>query len=164
MIVTTSPQAAVRVISNHVFAEIIENLESKQKALYSVRSFKKGELISPFSAGKIYSRPNYLTVQTGIDKHIALFPEFLQYINHSCEPNVFFNTTTLEVRALRDIEANEEFSFFYPSTEWEMDQPFNCYCGNDCCLQSIRGAKFLDDAARKKYKLTDFINSQFLKK
>ena len=164
MIVTTSPKASVRIISNHGFAEIVENLETKQKALIATRSFKQEEVLSRFGASRIYFTPNYLTVQTGVNKHIALNPEFLQYINHSCEPNVFFDTTSFELRALRDIEVNEEFSFFYPSTEWEMDQPFNCYCGNAECLQNIGGARFLDEKAIQKYKLTDFIMQQLQKK
>jgi hypothetical protein len=164
MIVTTTPQAPVKIISNHGFAEIVENLETKQKALFTTRSFRKGEVISAFGGSLVFTRPNYLTVQTGIEKHIALNPEFLQYINHSCDPNVFFDTSSFELVALRDIDSNEELGFFYPSTEWEMDQPFSCYCGSDGCLQTIRGARFLDATAVKKYRLTDFIREQLKKK
>jgi hypothetical protein len=87
-------------------------------------------------------------------------PVFLQYINHSCNPNVFFDTTTMEVIALRDIEPNEEFSFFYPSTEIDMAQPFICYCGSKDCLQNIRGAKYITGEILKKYRLTDFVKQQ----
>ena len=160
MIATQSAPAVVRIISKHGSAEIIENVETKEKSLRATRKIQKGELLHGFSAGKIFSKPNYLTVQVGVDKHIALAPEFLQYINHSCDPNVFFDTSTFEVRTLRDIDMNEEFTFFYPSTELDMAQPFNCYCGSGCCLQTIRGAVHIDRDVLKNYDLTDFIKSQ----
>lgn len=151
---------AIQIISNHGFAEVTFNLQSKQNTLVSMRHFHGGELISYFSPGVVKNTPDYLTVQTGVDVHITLLPEFLQYINHSCEPNAFFNTTTMELVALKDIRVGEEFSFFYPSTEWAMAQPFYCYCGSGSCLQNIQGAYFLTPSQLEKYKFTDFINSQ----
>jgi hypothetical protein len=67
------------------------------------------------SAAREYvARPTYLSVQVADDRHIHLAPEFLQYINHSCEPNTFFDTKNGKVVALRDITPNEEITFFYP--------------------------------------------------
>ncbi|CAN5893331.1 hypothetical protein BH11BAC4_BH11BAC4_05110 [soil metagenome] len=148
------------IISKHGFAEIIQNTVTNQKSLHALIPFKKGDLISRFFAGETFNLPNYLTVQRGIDEHITLRPEFLQYINHSCNPNVFFDTKTLEVIAIRDIEVNEEFSFFYPSTELDMAQPFICFCGTKNCLQNIKGAKFIPGEILKSYRLTDFIQQQ----
>ncbi len=150
----------IQLISNHGFAEVRYNLQSKQNTLVAMRDFDKGEMISSFAPGLIKQVPDYLTVQTGINVHITLSPEFLQYINHSCEPNSFFDTTTMQLIALKQIKAEEEFSFFYPSTEWAMAQPFYCYCGSGYCLQNIQGASFLTPAQLRKYKFTDFINSQ----
>ena len=74
-------------------------------------------------------------------------------VNHSCEPNVAFdmsskNPADWHVRALRRIQTGEDgeyeledhghrqklsyacpVTFFYPSTEWELDQAFECRCG-----------------------------------
>ncbi len=47
-------------------------------------------------------------LQVGDDKHIELSPTWLEHINHSCEPNVFFNTATYQLEALRDIARGEE--------------------------------------------------------
>ncbi|MGK7904081.1 MAG: SET domain-containing protein-lysine N-methyltransferase [Hormoscilla sp.] len=63
-----------------------------------------------------------------------LDPDFLQYINHSCAPNVFFDTSDLFLRALSKIEIGEELTFFYPSTEWSMDRQFDCLCQSKDCL------------------------------
>lgn len=151
---------AIQVISNHGFAEVRFNLHSKQNTLVAMKDFHAGELITSFQPGVVKIIPDYLTVQTGVDVHITLQPEFLQYINHSCEPNAFFNTTSMELVALKDIRVDDEFSFFYPSTEWAMAQPFYCYCGSAACLQNIQGASFLTPSQLEKYRFTDFINSQ----
>lgn len=149
-----------KVISVHDFAEVIENDVTKQKSLHARVAIKKDECICDFAAGEIFSSPNYLTVQTGIRQHITLVPEFLQYSNHSCNPNIFFDTTTMQIFALQNIEPNEELCFFYPSTELEMAQPFLCYCGSKDCLQNIKGARYLPADVLARYRLTDFIQQQ----
>lgn len=76
-------------------------------------------------------------------------------VNHSCEPNVAFDLSSEDqnewhVRALKTIREGEtrkclyaipatkytdhlstyaQVTFFYPSTEWDMAQPFDCICG-----------------------------------
>ncbi|MBL7731204.1 MAG: SET domain-containing protein-lysine N-methyltransferase [Chitinophagaceae bacterium] len=151
---------AYRTISNHEMAEVRQKISNGQNALFALRSFQPGEVIATFSAGTISAEPTYLTVQLGIGKHITLQPEFLQYINHSCDPNVFFNTTTMELVALKPLLPEEELTFFYPSTEWEMTQSFQCYCGAACCLGDIKGAAYLSKEAVSQYRFTDFIQQQ----
>ncbi len=160
----TITAAAYRRISHHGIAEVRQKISNGQNALFSLRAYRAGEVIADFSAGTISQEPTYLTVQVGAGKHITLQPEFLQYINHSCEPNVFFNTTTMQLVALQDLPAEQELTFFYPSTEWKMQQPFRCYCGSPCCLGEIKGAAFLSREAREKYRLTDFIQQQLAKR
>ena len=152
-----------RIISDHGIAQVRQKCSNDQNALFTMQAFKAGDVIADFSAGTISSTPTYLTVQISDEKHITLQPEFLQYINHSCEPNVFFDTTLMNLVALRDIPANEELTFFYPSTEWMMDQPFHCYCGHAACLGQIRGAAYLSPGAVKHYRFTDFIQQQINK-
>lgn len=155
---------AYRTVSNHLFAEVRQKISNEQNALFALQSFQPGEVIADFSAGTIAAEPTYLTVQVGVRRHITLQPEFLQYINHSCAPNVFFDTATMQLVALREIQQEEEMSFFYPSTEWKMTQSFKCYCGSPNCLGKIRGAAFLSKEAQEKYRLTDFIQQQLAKR
>jgi hypothetical protein len=162
MSILTNPD--YRVISNHGIAEMRRKVSNDQNALFALQSFHPGEMIAEFWAGTIAAEPTYLTVQVGSRKHITLQPEFLQYINHSCEPNVFFDTTLMKVVALKEIRQGEEFSFFYPSTEWKMTQTFSCYCGSPHCLGNIRGAAYLSDDVWKRYRLTDFIQQQLAKR
>ncbi len=153
-----------RIVSNHVIAEVRQKNSNQQNALFVLRPYRAGDDIAEFSAGTISAEPTYLTVQIGIGKHITLQPEFLQYINHSCDPNVFFDTTTMKLVALKDLQPEEELTFFYPSTEWKMTQPFGCYCGSHQCLGNIKGAAYLTKEAIERYRLTDFIQQQLAKR
>ena len=164
MITTSITNPSAEVISNHIFANVLLNNQSNQKSLHAAVSFAPGDVICKFNAGITQSYATYLTVQTGADRHITLMPEFLQYINHSCAPNVFFNTTTRELVCLHPLQPGDEFTFFYPSTEWEMAQPFVCNCGNQSCIQLINGASHLSVETLSKYKLTDFIRQQVRQK
>lgn len=161
---TTLTTPSYRIISNHVIAEMRQKLSNEQNALFALRSFQPGEVIAEFWPGTIAAEPTYLTVQVDVGKHITLQPEFLQYINHSCDPNVFFDTTLMKVIALKEIREEEEMTFFYPSTEWQMTQSFNCYCGSANCLGNIKGAAFLPEEVWRQYRFTDFIQQQLAKR
>lgn len=158
MITLTNPQ--YRIISDHQFAVVRQNLENNQKAFFAQRSYQPGDVIAEFYAGQVLCEPTYLTVQVDVDKHIMLQPEHLQYINHSCDPNVFFDTYAMKVIALKPIEEGDEMTFFYPSTEWDMAQPFSCFCGTDRCLGQIQGAAHISREVLDTYKLTRFIQQQ----
>lgn len=140
---------------------VAEKANLNQKGLFANKQFIPGEVISDFSSSKILDQPNFLTVQLSENTHILLEPMDLQYINHSCSPNSFFDTTSMELIALKEIKQGEEFSFFYPSTEWEMDQSFICECKEDCCIREIKGAKYLSWYEFKRNKFSDYIQSKY---
>jgi SET domain len=148
------------IISIHDFAKKLLQPETNHHLLISTKSYQAGDIITTFSASEIHDTPSKYTVQVADDKHIILSPEFLQYINHSCNPNVFFNTSTMELTALRSIAPGHEFTFFYPSTEWDMADPFNCLCGSATCLGVIKGAKNMAAAILSNYKLTNYIQQK----
>ncbi|MDX2046116.1 MAG: SET domain-containing methyltransferase [Chitinophagaceae bacterium] len=156
----TLTNSRYRIISDHNIAEIRQNETNGQKSLFARQAWKAGDIIGSFNAGEVLYEPTYLTVQVDKHKHITLQPEFLQYMNHSCSPNAFFDTTTMRIVALQNIEAGEELTFFYPSTEWDMAQPFTCYCGSSNCLGEIRGAAWIPADIISQYRLTDFIQRQ----
>ncbi len=153
----SSRQPVLTLISDHDFVRVVRHDSNGQKALHAVHAFQPGDVICRFGAGKTLRRPTYLTVQVGERKHITLMPEFLQYINHSCAPSVFFDTTRMELICLSPLAPGDELTFFYPSTEWDMAQPFTCYCGTPQCLKVIRGAAHLAPEVLERYVLTDFI-------
>ena len=164
MSTTNSITPEKQVVLRIAFAEVLRNTTTGQQQLSSLQAYQPGDILCSFHAGETVEQPTYLTVQTGIDRHITLRPEFLQYINHSCDPNVFFDTSSFQLVCLKPIEAGEEFTFFYPSTEWDMIQPFVCQCKSANCLQLIQGASYLSTETLDKYRLTDFIQQQLRRK
>lgn len=136
---------------------IVERDEQGYATACAARGFAKGECVARFGAREVLDAPTYLTVQTGEDRHILLSPENLQYTNHSCDPNVFFDTDRGEVTALRDVAAGDPVTFFYPSTEWTMDRPFACHCGSARCLGEIAGAAQMDRQVLDQYRLASHI-------
>lgn len=152
---TTSPLTFV-IVSAEI-AEIRIDARYNSRSLYSRKDFATGDVIATFGAKETFSSPTYLTVQVGDDEHIELLPEYLECINHSCDPNCFFDTTTLELVALKDISVDEELTFFYPSTEWDMDQAFKCVCGSKNCIGLVKGARYLSPENIARYRFTDFI-------
>jgi len=139
---------------------VFYNPENGHYALRALKFFAMNSIVQIFSAKEYLQQPTYLSVQVDENQHIHLFPAFLQYTNHSCEPNTFFDTQKGEIIALKNIYENEEISFFYPATEWLMAQPFNCLCNNPSCLGMIQGAAHLDDEAIKKYRFSDYIEKK----
>lgn len=129
-------------------------------SLYALKAFKSGEVLRDFSYKMVLDAPNYLTVQVADTKHIMLNPEWLQYINHGCDPNVFFNTATFQLEALREVAVGDELCFFYPSTEWLMESPFKCCCGTKACISNIAGASKLSSEEVARYRLTEFITQK----
>ncbi len=142
------------------FAEIRECPRSGNRSLHATVDLMPEQVFSTFGAKKILNQPNYLTVQINQERHIMLDPEWLQYMNHSCDPNVFFDTTKQVVTVLKPIDVGEEITFFYPSTEWSMHRAFDCLCQSDNCLESIQGAAHLPLELITNYQLSDYIQQK----
>lgn len=105
-----------------------------------------GALFSPINGWTPAASPTYATVQTGPNSHLNLNSDLL-YINHSCDPNLEFHVSKkhgiYEVRVAKDknVKKGDKLTFFYPSTEWDMAQPFRCHCAESSCKGMIAGAK-----------------------
>src|SRR5215208_1680959 len=115
--------------------------ENKFRSLVTKEAYTQGEVICEIPTEKLFDKANRYTVQISQDKHTEVGK--LSALNHSCDPNVILDTENLQMVARRDIEKGEELSFFYPSTEWEMDAPFICLCGASNCIHVVAGARFL---------------------
>jgi len=140
-------------------AEIRINAK-KHRSLYSRKEFRVNEVIVEFTSKRVYPNPSYLTVQISDEEHIELFPEYLECINHSCDPNCFFDTAKKQLISIKPIEDGDELTFFYPSTEWDMDRAFQCTCRSKNCIGLIQGAKYLPESVIKNYRVTQFIEQK----
>jgi hypothetical protein len=115
------------------------------RGLRTDRPFRRGDVVCRIPSTALRDRPSRHTVQTGPDTHIEV--GILSTLNHACDPNVRLDTDAMVVVAERDIPAGEELTYFYPSTEWEMAEPFVCRCGGPACLGVVRGARHLSTEA-----------------
>ncbi|PYI11454.1 hypothetical protein BO78DRAFT_393395 [Aspergillus sclerotiicarbonarius CBS 121057] len=125
---------------------------------YSLVSLPAGSLLTKITTATP-SKKAYTSVQTGRDSHIELNSD-LVYCNHSCDPTINFDMEKMEIRVVdnRDLKAGDPLTFFYPSTEWEMDQPFECTCGSgEKCKGWIYGAKNLGPEVLGEYWLNRHI-------
>lgn len=55
------------------------------------------------------------------------------------------------------LKEGDELTFFYPSTEWKMAQPFDCLCGTKDCRGTISGANGMSREILSKYWLNPHI-------
>lgn len=125
--------------------------------LAAVRPFISGEVVFNFLDAPVTVWKTYQTVQIGPQSHV-LVDDCLVKLNHACDPNLIVDTGQRLVFARRNIQAGEELTFFYPSTEWDMAEPFKCRCGAPNCLQWIAGARYLSKETISRY----FVNRHII--
>ena len=70
--------------------------------------------------------------------------------NHSCEPNVGFNSSVTMI-AMRDIISEEELLMNYAFMESHFE-PFSCNCGSAVCRKVIDSNTWKDSIFQEKYK------------
>jgi hypothetical protein len=139
--------------------EIRERRIDGHRALHAAATFAPAEVLLRFSARAAFAAPAVHTIQVNEWDHILLDPDFLEFTNHSCSPNVIFDVSRNVVEAVRTIHPGDEILYFYPSTEVSMAQPFACGCGSPDCLRVIRGAEHLDASVLERYFLADHVQS-----
>ncbi len=124
------------------------------------RALPAGAVISPLSWGELQPEPAVHTLQLDEWQHAEPRPFWLRFINHSCNPNVAFDLEAMEVRVLRHVAEGDELGYFYPSTEWDMRQPFQCRCGAAGCLGLIAGAAHVAPQVLARYALTGIVRKR----
>ena len=144
-------------ISDHTEGAVYLDPVKNHHLFIATKPHQKNEIICHFTARETCTEPSRFTVQAGEKKHILLYPLHLQYINHSCNPNAFFDIDKFQLIAVKDIEEGDEITFFYPSSEWEMSESFSCNCGENNCMGKISGAVQIPKPIINQYRLTQFI-------
>lgn len=134
--------------------------ENKFRSLVTKQAYKQGDIICDIPKEKVVNKPNRFTVQIGRTEHTDVGK--LAALNHSCDPNVILDTLNMKMVARRDIAKGEELSFFYPSTEWEMDAPFICLCGSANCIHVVAGARFLPLSVLETHYLNAHIREEMI--
>lgn len=114
---------------------------------------------APIKESTSTGKRTYATVQASKTSDIELNSD-LVYCNHSCEPSLVFDMSRMEVRVGdKPLKKGQDLTFFYPSTEWDMSQPFECTCGSPkgVCVGTVRGAKYMSPDVLKRYWLNPHI-------
>lgn len=140
--------------------QIVQGDQAYKAAAYSLVSLPAGALFAKITTATSVDHDTYTSVATAQKSRIELNSD-LVYCNHSCDPSLVFDMIKFEVRVADDrpLTVGAELTFFYPSTEWEMVQPFQCECkaGAGKCLGLISGASKIDRTVLQKYWLNKHI-------
>ncbi|MEM9218729.1 MAG: SET domain-containing protein-lysine N-methyltransferase [Cyanobacteria bacterium P01_F01_bin.150] len=142
--------------SNNGYAVVMDN-EGGYLTLIAQKQYSAGDIFSAFLLADVAPKPSYHSVQIDERSHSTLYPTALQYIKHSCDPNVFIDIHQSYIVCLKPIQIDEPITVFYPSTEWDMSDGFTCLCESHDCLGTVRGAKFIDSAILNRHRLSRHI-------
>ncbi|WVO12474.1 hypothetical protein L204_100074 [Cryptococcus depauperatus] len=133
--------------------------EGYTSRLVAARDFEPNECITLLTNISLAPEKAYSSVQFGVEPndHLELYSDLL-FMNHSCSPSVEVRFSlhpekwAVYARS-KGVKRGETLTFFYPSTEWDTAQGFNCACGSTDCLDKIEGAKYisLQDLVKRSY-------------
>lgn len=128
-----------------------------QFQLVAVRRIARDEVILHLE-GIVVLRPTRHTIQVGRDQHLeAIDPDRLEaaldehawrFLNHSCAPNARVEGRMLV--AMGPIEAGDQVTFDYTTTEYELACPFACGCGAVECIGMVRGYRHLTEEQQRR--------------
>ena len=116
------------------------------RGVFATRAVPAGAVVVRLSA-VFDDEPGRYTIQVDERRHQAFTDETDDYLNHSCTPNTRLDGERLCFVAVRDIAVDEEVTFHYGSTEWDMAEPFACRC--DGLAREIRGFRHLSDGEQE---------------
>ncbi len=127
---------------------LVDHTGPKGYGFFATKTYKKGELLCKVTGTKMTDanpKLSHRAIQIAkgkagatSTKDVFIEPNkysIIWYLNHSCEPNAYFDHDTLYAR--RAIEVGEEitadYSLFTNYHSWDMD----CLCGHEVCRGKI---------------------------
>jgi hypothetical protein len=131
--------------------------EPSGRCIIANEPIKKGEIVCYGDSSKINKAIKY---SYQIDDNIHLIGP--GGLDHNCsKPTCGIEKKANNFIALRDIMSGEYLTFNYLSTEYEMNTPFKCLCGEVKCFTLIKGFKYLN-SDEKEYIYNNFRLSKYL--
>lgn len=134
----------------------IADCPGQGRGVFAGRAFAAGERVLEFM-GQVLTRAQVadFTHCLEIGPGVFLGPSGAadDHVNHSCDPNcaIFFEAGAPVLRALVDIERNEQFSYDYSTVMLTDPTSFTCACGSRNCRGRIDGFRGLPAATRRRY-------------
>ena len=123
---------------NVVSAEVTPRLRLQ---LVASEPITKNEIIVQSCEEEVQDHRTWRTLQLDEGRHLR--NEFLNFVDHSCSPNAVLDIDSLALVAIRVIAPGQPVAFFYPGSEVELSQEFECHCGSSECLKYINGGFYL---------------------
>lgn len=141
----------------------VQRKETGGRCMIANAPIRKGEIVCYGDGSKI-NRPIAYSYQ--IDENIHLIGP--GGLDHNClKPTCGIERETNNFIALRDIELGELLTFNYFSTEYDMNTPFKCSCGEVKCFNQIRGFKYLNSDEKeyiyKYFGLSKYLMRKYIK-
>ena len=148
---------AIKIPTLNINIKYADRKETGGHCISAHKLIRKGEVICYGDSSKI-NRPIIYSYQ--IDDNIHLIGP--GGLDHNCaKPNCVIDRETNNFIALWDIESGEFLTFNYFSTEYDMNIPFKCTCGEEKCFNEIKGFKYLN-SDEKDYIIKNFGISKYL--
>jgi hypothetical protein len=122
------------------FFTILKSPEDIREGVVTLISFKEGDLICK-GTGFFLNTQTLHSLQYQEDKVYIHDPFFIGKVLHSCDSNSYLDVNTFSLYAKRDIKVFETLTIYYPETEAELYQEFDCTCGSDKCIKYVTGYK-----------------------
>lgn len=129
---------------------------STGRRLVATAHIGRGSTVGPLPVERVVRTQQRYSLQIGVDEHADGLGDFV-WLNHSCDPSVFVDTAARTVVAIKDLAPGDELTFFYPSTEWQMAEAFDCHCGSAQCIGRLDGAASLPRDVLGRYRLNPHI-------
>ena len=133
---------------------------SFRSSAISIVDLPPGALFARLTGIHAQTPQSYSTTQAGPNLHVELNSN-IHFTNHSCAPTLEWHMDKFEIRVNREraLKKGDELSFFYPSTDWTLAQPFDCWCGaaEGVCCGRIEGAGRMDEGVLGRYWLNGYI-------
>ena len=137
------------------------NSDIHRYGIFATETISQGEPINVFGGiavphseiNKYRKIVSHAGVQ--VSDHFFIVPSSKEEIeergifNHSCEPNVGFNSSVTMV-AIRDIKPDEELVMNYAFMETDFDS-FTCRCGSSVCRKIVDSSTWKDSEFQKLY-------------
>lgn len=143
----------------------VQELEGRGKGLIAKRDFKKGEIVFRVHGDVIHYSTDYSIPLNETDYiEPRLSGSVAQFMNHSCNANLYPSKDGRSYIAMRDIQAGEEVATNYGflghafgeektiDGENSIYLDLTCHCNSEQCKGKIRGYDEFTPEEKVKYK------------
>jgi len=138
--------------------------------IFAKRDIKKGEIImteeekAKYVVSKKYAEKNFKGLMGEWFRNYAYplsdqiwatwsdNPDDWNPVNHSCNPNIWYEEDVMTTVSMKDIKKGEELTMDYCTFLIESDLTFDCECGESCCRKRFTGKDYMIKELQEKYK------------